>query len=188
MLASAGEVVYNSGQLLGETGRWLHISRASNHSPSRTGHVMSATILSAISHLPQLRGSLRHTAQRLAYFADGTGKVRKSYSFLAKDMHVSERTVKRHVARLQAMLVITKDTTRLTLQRYATNVYTFLFGIDHLHKRTGDRLLREEAKREKSSRAREESPTTNGLAWLCTVGLNASGDFLRWCAGEEARL
>lgn len=130
---------------------------------------MSASILSAISHLPQLRGSLRHTAQRLAYFADGTGKARKSYSFLAKDMHVSERTVKRHVARLQAMCIITKDTLRLTLTRYATNVYTFIIGVDHLHKRTGDRVLPEEAKREKSSRAREEEhPNARNPVFLRT--------------------
>jgi DNA-binding transcriptional ArsR family regulator len=144
---------------------------------------MSAHILAAISHLPQLRGSLRHTAQRLAYFADGTAKARKSFSFLAKDMHVSERTVKRHVARLQAMGVIIKDTVRLTVMRYATNVYTFIMGVDHLHKRTGDRVLPEGAKREKSSRARDEKTPDQRLAWLRTVGLNPDGVFLQGCIG-----
>ena len=141
---------------------------------------MSAVILASISHLPQLRGSLRHTAQRLAYFADGTGKARKSFSFLARDMHVSERTVKRHVARLQAMCVITKDTMRLTLTRYATNVYTFVMGVDHLHKRTGDRVLPEETQREKSSRAREEV-SAKGAAWLRTFDLKPDGPIVSAC-------
>lgn len=141
---------------------------------------MSASILAAISQLPQLRGSLRHTAQRLAYFADGTGKARKSFSFLARDMHVSERTVKRHIARLHAMCVITKDTVRLTVMRYATNVYTFVLGVDHLHKRTGDRVLPEAAKKEKSSRAREaEHPNSRLPSFLTTLGLTEGSQIWR---------
>lgn len=61
---------------------------------------MSRHILAAISHLPQLKGSLRHTAQRLAYYADGTGHVAKSFSYLAADLHVSLSTTKRHIPKL----------------------------------------------------------------------------------------
>jgi hypothetical protein len=150
---------------------------------------MSAAILSAISHLPQLRGSLRHTAQRLAYFAGINGRVQKSYSFLATDLHVSESTPLRHIARLCAEGIISKEVRWLASKQCAINVYTFLVGVPlDLHKCDPGRLPVEQAKREKSPHARKEKPTNDGLAWLRTANLTAESDFLRACRGEEARL
>lgn len=131
---------------------------------------MSAHILAAISHLPQLHGSLRTTAQRLAYYADGAGRVQKAYSFLANDMHVSVRTVMRHVARLEAMAVIGKRVLRCSASRCAVNLYTFLLGVDPLHKRSRDTVTSEVAKKEKSSTRAGEKPTLTeaGARWYAT--------------------
>jgi hypothetical protein len=146
---------------------------------------MSAIILAAISHLPQLRGSLRHTAQRLAYFAGINGRVQKSYSFLAEDLHVSESTTMRHIAKLCAKHIIEKEVRWLASKQCAINVYTFLIGVPlGLHKCDPSRLPEEQAQQEKKNlRVRVKDVSAKGANWLRTVDLNPVGDFLRWCGG-----
>jgi DNA-binding Lrp family transcriptional regulator len=142
---------------------------------------MSKHILAAISSLPQLHGSVRHTAQRLAYYADNTGRVQKAHTYLANDMHISERTVYRHVARLQALGVIAIQGLRLSATRCAINVYTFLLGIPPLHKRAPDTMTSNQAEREKTSSRARKNPrqeadrwwyelytATHGLGWGAT--------------------
>ena len=144
---------------------------------------MSAAILSYISHLPQLRGSLRHTAQRLAYFAGINGRVEKSYSFLAEDLHISESTVIRHVRKLcsEKFKIIEKQVRWLTSKQCAINVYTFLVGVPlDLHKRDPGRLPEKQARQEGKSftRAREEHPKARLPSFLRFLGLTEGSE--RW--------
>jgi hypothetical protein len=158
-------LVYNGGQTIGEARRMCNHLLASMHSPIESRRAMSKAILAAISHLPQLRSSLRTTAQRLAYYADSSGRCAKAHTYLAKDMHISERTVYRHIARLEALGILVVQRLRRSTTRCAINVYTFLVGV---HKRAPDRVAGNQAKREKIFAREEEKPTLNeaGARWL----------------------
>ena len=62
---------------------------------------MSVSIITAIRHQSQLRGSLFQTAKELAHRADGnSGLVHISYSYLASKCHQSRRTTIRHINKL----------------------------------------------------------------------------------------
>ena len=121
---------------------------------------MSAHILSAISHLPQLRGSLRHTAQRLGYFANIRGTVsERSHSYLAADLHVSARTIMRHVARLQELALLTKHTLWLASKQCAINVYQFsLEALGILHICDPDKVSGKQAQQERKRSAQGMPP------------------------------
>jgi hypothetical protein len=115
------------------------------------------SILSAVSHLPQLTGTLRHAAQRLAYFADSTGTLQRSYAALANDRHVHISTAKRLIARLIDAKIIEKTVVRLSRTRCARNVYRFTSQVMTLvHKRASSKSRQPNNKGENSSRAREE--------------------------------
>ena len=89
---------------------------------------MSATILSAIRRLPQLRtapGSLRTTAIELAHLASGAGKVRVAHRYLAYKCCRHPRTIQRHLPMLEAMHIIHKRKTWLTPWRCDINEYAF---------------------------------------------------------------
>lgn len=117
--------------------------------PTVDREAMSAIILASISRLPQLRGSLRDSALRLAFHADGTGKVERAYAWLAKDRHISISTAMRHIARLITMGIIAKRVMRLTFSRCAPNIYTFLVGTPILHKRSRSSLQEVVAEQER---------------------------------------
>ena len=144
---------------------------------------MSRHILAAISHLPQLKGSLRHTAQRLAYYADGTGHVAKSFSYLAADLHVSLSTTKRHIPKLIEQGIIEKTTTRISRWRCGINSYQFAKWVLALLPKRADSgsMSQKQAEREKpSSRAREKPPRTPEERWwyatyAATHGLGYGG-------------
>jgi len=144
---------------------------------------MSAHILAAINDLPQLSGTLRHQAQRLALFANNAGTLQRSYASLANDRHVHISTAKRLIARLLEVGIIEKTVLRLSRTRCAQNVYRFAkWVLDLVPKCSSSRMRQPEKEREKSPRAREEL-SAKGAAWLRTVGLKAEGVFLQWCAG-----
>lgn len=118
---------------------------------------MSASILAAISRLPQLTGTLRHAAQRLAYFADGTGTLQRSYDYLAQDRHVHISTAKRLIARLIDAKIIEKQVVRLSPTRCARNVYRFTKWVMALvPKRSSSRMRQDQAPQEREKDAWRE--------------------------------
>jgi DNA-binding Lrp family transcriptional regulator len=112
---------------------------------------MSRHILPIISHLPQLRSSLRTTAQCLAYYADDTGRVTKAFSAIAACLHVSLSTAKRHIPKLVEKGIIEKHTRRLAHNRCATNVYRFTSWVMALlpKRADGGSMHQKDTKREK---------------------------------------
>jgi hypothetical protein len=164
---------WNSRPLQARQGQSDTLPLASSDHPIAAREVMSKAILAAISHLPQLRGSLRTTAQCLAYYADGTGRVQKAFSYLAKAMHVSLSTAKRHIPRLLELGIIEKTTTRLSRWRCGINSYQFVEWVLALvpKRADGSRTHQEQAKREKSSARAGEKPTLTeaGARWLATL-------------------
>jgi DNA-binding Lrp family transcriptional regulator len=112
---------------------------------------MSAAIVAAISHLPQLTNALYSTASRLAYFADRQGRVtEKSYEVLARDLHTTPRTMMRRIAQLEALHILRKHVQWLSPTRCAINVYTFLIGVEPpLHKCSSDRSSQTKAQQER---------------------------------------
>jgi len=143
---------------------------------------MSATIVAVISHLTQLRGSLRHTAQRLGYYADETGRIEKSFSALAADLHVSVSTPKRHIPRLIEAGILKKDPPRrLSPTRYAVNIYRFTDWVMKLvHKRSSSKVRQPNQQREKTSSRARENPRPEAERWwydlyAATHGLGYGG-------------
>jgi hypothetical protein len=127
---------------------------------------MSRAILLFISHLPQLRSSLRTTAQRLAYYADSQGRVQIAFSYLAKDMHVSLSTAKRHIPGLIDAKIIEKaPPVWVGKKRRAINVYRFTAWVMALvHARSGSKVHPNQAKKEKSFARAQRRTTTPPLA------------------------
>ena len=143
-------LVYNGWQPYGRIRRRLQrLLPYYDVYPTQNREAMSASILASISRLPQLHGSLRDSALRLAYHADVTGKVERAYAWLAKDRHISVSTAMRHIARLIAMGIIAKRVMRLTFSRCAPNIYTFLVGTRPLHKRSRSSLQEVVAEQER---------------------------------------
>jgi len=86
---------------------------------------MSLAIITAIRHLPQLKGALKFTAIELAHRASSAGHVRVAYSYLAHQTGLSVRTIMRHIRRLIDLGLVEKHTTRLSRMRCAVNLYVF---------------------------------------------------------------
>ena len=154
-----GTFMYNGWQLLSGTRGCLLHPLAPNDTPIAARDAMSAAILSIISRLPQLRGSVRSSAQRFAFWANPQGICQKSYTFLAKDRHIHRSTALRHVAALvspqegEGPAILEKTVIRLRHNRCAINVYRFASWVMALvHERAGSsRLQREQPSREKKS-------------------------------------
>ena len=114
---------------------------------------MSRHILAVVSHLPQLRGSVRSSAQRFAFWANPQGLCQKSYTFLAQDRHIHRATAMRHVTALVEAGILTKTVRRLRYNRCAINAYTFTAWVMALvHERAASsRPYPEQPSREKKS-------------------------------------
>ena len=101
---------------------------------------MSLAIITAIRHLPQLKGSLKFTAIELAHRASQSGHARVAYSYLAQKTGLSLRTIMRHVRRLIDLGIVEKHTQRLARTRCAINRYVFTIRASGaLHTRARDK-------------------------------------------------
>lgn len=150
-----GKQVYNGWQVLSGPRACLDHALESDVIPYNGGHAMSRDILAVISHLPQLRGSVRSSAQRFAFWANPQGLCQKSYTFLAQDRHIHRATAMRHVTALVEAGILTKTVRRLRYNRCAINVYTFTAWVMALvHERAGSsRPYPEQPSREKKRSA-----------------------------------
>jgi hypothetical protein len=99
---------------------------------------MSLAIITAIRHLPQLKGSLKFTAIELAHRASSSGYVRVAYSYLAQKTGLTIRTMIRHVQRLEALGILRKQRGWISVNRCAVNVYLLL--VRPLHKCASDKV------------------------------------------------
>jgi len=119
---------------------------------------MSAHILAAIRQHPQLKGSLKLTAQEIAHRASSSGFVRISYGYLASKTGLHIRTMIRHVAALEVLGILRKQTMWISARRCAVNLYTLL--VRPLHKCASDKvsskLPQREREEEKSLSLAEE--------------------------------
>lgn len=107
------------------------------HARKQRDHV-SKPIIAAIRQRRDLKESVLHTAQELAYIADIYGTIRTwEIPKLASHCRCSPRTIQRHVAALEAarILRVARVKRRVRIQvgehyetriRYEKNVYTFI--------------------------------------------------------------
>lgn len=101
---------------------------------------MSLAIITAIRHLPQLKGALKFTAIELAHRASSSGFVRVSYGYLAQKTGLSIRTMIRHVQRLEALGILCKQRVWISANRCAVNVYTL--RLRPLHRCASDKVAK----------------------------------------------
>lgn len=115
--------------------------------PSAEGTTMSLAIITAIRHLPQLKGTLKFTAIELAHRASTSGHVRVAYSYLAQKTGLSLRTMIRHVQRLEALGVLRKQRVWIRVNRCAVNVYLLL--VRPLHRCASDKVAKKVSQKER---------------------------------------
>jgi len=119
---------------------------------------MSVHILAAIRQHPQLKGSLKLTAQEIAHRASSSGFVRVSYGYLASKTGLTIQTMITHVKRLEALGILRKQKIWISARRCAVNLYALL--IRPLHRcstqKTGENLPEAEREEEKLLSLSEE--------------------------------
>jgi hypothetical protein len=112
---------------------------------------MSVHILAAIRTHPQLKGSLKLTAQEIAHRASSAGFVRVSYGYLASKTGLTIQTMITHIKRLEVLGILRKQKMWISARRCAVNLYTLL--IRPLHKRStqksGEKLPEAQREEEK---------------------------------------
>lgn len=119
---------------------------------------MSTAMIAAIRTHPQLKGSLKLTAQEMAHRASSSGFVRVSYGYLASKTGLTIQTMITHVKRLEALGILRKQKRWISARRCAVNLYALL--IRPLHKcatqKTCEKLSEPGREEEKSLSLREE--------------------------------
>lgn len=94
--------------------------------PYQEGTTLSRAILTAIRQHPQLKGSLKFTAQEIAHRASSAGFVRVSYGYLASKTGLTIQTMITHVKRLEVLGILRKQRMWISARRCAVNLYTLL--------------------------------------------------------------
>lgn len=92
---------------------------------------MSVAMIAAIRQHPQLKGSLKLTAQEIAHRASSSGFVRVSYGYLASKTGLTIQTMITHVKRLEALGILRKQKVWIAARRCAVNVYILLIRARH---------------------------------------------------------
>ena len=118
---------------------------------------MSKAIVAAIRQHPQLKGSLKLTAQELVHRASSSGFVRVSYGYLADKTGLTIRTMITHVHLLEGLGILRKQKVWISATRCAVNLYTLL--IRPLHKCASEKISSKlpEAQKERESCAKEDA-------------------------------
>jgi hypothetical protein len=117
---------------------------------------MSTGILAAIRQHPQLKGSLKLTAQEIAHRASSSGFVRVSYGYLASKTRLTIRTMIAHVHRLEALGILRKQRVWISANRCAVNLYTLL--VRPLHRCASEKAASKlpQPEKEKETSVRED--------------------------------